>query len=70
MHCLEMSEDGMKVAQYEADYSEMDGYEKEAQAASLLDELEISSEFHEQQMSQLEANQKIKVLLGQTVWRT
>ena len=65
----EMSEeDGMKVAQYEADYSEMDGYEKEAQAASLLDELGISSEFHEQQMSQLEANQKIKVLLGQALF--
>ena len=65
----EMSEeDGMKVAQYEADYSEMDGYEKEAMAASLLDELGIPSEFHEQQMSQLDANQKIKVLLGQALF--
>ena len=61
-------EDGLKVAQYEADYSEMDGYEKEAQAASLLDELGISSEFHEQKMSQLDANQKIKVLLGQALF--
>merc|ERR1711991_1009810 len=40
----EMSEDdGLKVAQYEADYSEMDGYEKEADAASMLDELGIDS---------------------------
>ena len=65
----EMSEeDGMKVAQYESDYSEMDGYEKEAMAASLLDELGIPNEFHEQKMSQLDANQKIKVLLGQALF--
>ena len=48
----EMSEDdGMKVAQYEADYSEMDGYEKEAMAASLLEELGIKNELHEQKMN-------------------
>ncbi len=65
----EMSEeDGMKVAQYEADYSEMDGYEREAMAASLLEELGISNEHHELKMSQLEANQKIKVLLGQALF--
>ena len=65
----EMSEeDGLNVAQYEADYSEMDGYEKEAQAASLLDELGIPTEYHEQKMSQLDANQKIKVLLGQALF--
>ena len=48
-------EDGMKVAQYEADYSEMDGYEKEAMAGSMLNELGIPNEFHEQLMSQLDA---------------
>ena len=40
----EMSEEeGMQVAQYEADYSEMDGYEKEADAASMLNEIGIEN---------------------------
>ena len=65
----EMSEeDGMKVAQYEADYSEMDGYEKEAMAGSMLNELGIPNEFHEQLMSQLDASQKLRVLLGQSLF--
>ncbi|MGA0242423.1 MAG: ATP-binding cassette domain-containing protein [Candidatus Marinamargulisbacteria bacterium] len=61
-------EDGMKVAQYEADYSDMDGYEKEAKAGSVLNELGIPTECHEQKMSQLDANQKLKVLLGQALF--
>lgn len=61
-------EEALKVAQYEADYSDMDGYEKEAKAASLLDELGISSVYHDNKMNQLDANQKVKVLLGQALF--
>ena len=65
----EMSEeDGLKVAQYEADYSEMDGYEKEANAGSMLNELGISSEFHELKMNQLDSSQKLRVLLAQALF--
>jgi ATPase subunit of ABC transporter with duplicated ATPase domains len=65
----EMSEaDGMAVAQYEADYNDMDGYEKEAQAASLLDELGIPNDYHMQKMNQLDASQKVRVLLGQALF--
>lgn len=65
----EMSEeDGMMVAQYEADYGELDGYEKEAQAASMLDELGIASDAHERTMSQLDSGQKVRVLLAQALF--
>ena len=61
-------EDGLKVAQLEADYGEMDGYEKEANAASLLQEIGIETDLHELKMSQLDASQKVRVLLAQALF--
>ena len=61
-------EDGLKVAQLEADYGEMDGYEKEANAASLLQEIGIDTDLHELNMNQLDASQKVRVLLAQALF--
>ena len=65
----EMSEEeGMQVAQHEADYAEMDGYEKEANAASMLEELGIATNLHESLMSQLDASEKVRVLIAQALF--
>ena len=61
-------EDGMKVSELEGEFGEMDGWNAEADAAKLLTDLGISTELHDHAMKQLEASQKIRVLLAQALF--
>ena len=61
-------EDGHRAAELEDLLAEMDGYEAESNAASLLNGLGIGTEFHETLMKDLEGGQKVRVLLAQALF--
>ncbi|GGB06186.1 ATP-binding cassette domain-containing protein [Macrococcus hajekii] len=61
-------EDGMRAAELEGDFGEMGGWTAESDAQVLLSGLGIKEEFHDKQMSELENNQKVKVLLAQAIF--
>ena len=61
-------EDGIRAAELEGEFAEMNGWNAEADAASLLSGLGISADLHDKQMSELENNQKVKVLLAQSLF--
>ena len=58
-------EDGIRAAELEGEFAELDGWEAEPEAAVLLQGLNIPEELHQQKMSELTAGQKIKVILAQ-----
>ncbi len=65
----EMSEeDGMKVADLETEFAEMDGYTAESRAGELLVEAGIPESSHWGLMSQLPPGQKLRVLLMQALF--
>ena len=61
-------EDGVKAAELESEFAEMNGYDAEFQAAQLLNALEIGDEWHYSLMSELDAKQKVRVLLAQALF--
>lgn len=61
-------EDGLRAAELEGRFAEMDGWNAESEAAQLLQELGISEELHSVKMSELTEGQKVKVLLGQALF--
>lgn len=60
--------DGLRVSELETKFAEMNGWDAEAEAAKLLEELGIKDEFHQWKMKQLEATQKVHVLLAQALF--
>ena len=61
-------EDGVKAAELESEFAEMNGYDAEYQASQLLNALEIGEEYHYMTMSELDAKQKVRVLLAQALF--
>lgn len=61
-------EDGIRAAELEGEFAELNGWEAEPEAAVLLQGLNIPEELHHQQMSELTGGQKVKVLLAQTLF--
>ena len=61
-------EDGLRVSELEGKFNEMDGWNAESDAAKLLSDLGIPEEMHKVNMKQLEASQKIRVLLAQALF--
>lgn len=61
-------EDGIKVAELEAQFAELDGWQAESSAASLLNELGIDNSLHYQKMSELTGSEKVRVLLAQALF--
>ncbi|MDO5127384.1 MAG: ATP-binding cassette domain-containing protein [Eubacteriales bacterium] len=61
-------EDGIRASELEAEFAEMDGWNAEADAATLLNGLGVETEFHYKQMSELDGNLKVKVLLAQALF--
>ncbi len=54
-------EDGIKASELEAEFAAMDGWEAESDAATLLNGLGIPVDIHSKKMSELPANEKIKI---------
>ena len=61
-------EDGIRASELEAEFAEMDGWNAESDAATLLNGLGIDTEYHYTMMSDLDGNMKVKVLLAQALF--
>ena len=61
-------EDGVRAAELEAEFAEMDGWDAESNAAMLLNGLGIETDLHYAQMADLDGNQKVKVLLAKALF--
>ncbi|MBQ8956321.1 MAG: ATP-binding cassette domain-containing protein, partial [Lachnospiraceae bacterium] len=61
-------EDGMRAAELEGEFAEMNGYEAESDAESLLNGLGIGTELHYSLMGDLAGSEKVKVLLARALF--
>ncbi|MBP3873593.1 MAG: ATP-binding cassette domain-containing protein [Lachnospiraceae bacterium] len=61
-------EDGIRVSELETEFAEMNGWEAESDAESLLNGLGIPGEEHHVLMKDLTGNQKVKVLLARALF--
>ncbi len=61
-------EDGIRASELEAEFADMNGWEAEADAASLLNGLGIETEHHFTLMKDMPGPQKVKVLLAQALF--
>ncbi len=62
------NDDGMRLGELEGVIGDEDGYTAEADAAILLDGLDIREELHERKMGELQGGQKVRVLLAQALF--
>jgi ATPase subunit of ABC transporter with duplicated ATPase domains len=60
--------DGIRSAELEAEFSDMNGYEVESEAAVLLNGLGIPEELRQKKMKELEGGDKVRVLLAQALF--
>ncbi len=60
--------DGEKAAELEAEFAEMDGWNAEVDAATLLNGLGVETEYHYMMMGELEDSLKVKVLLAKALF--
>jgi len=61
-------DDGIKASELEGEFGELNGWEAESEAASLLIGLGIKDELHTKKMAELSGNEKVKVLLAQALF--
>ncbi|MDO4318709.1 MAG: ATP-binding cassette domain-containing protein [Lachnospiraceae bacterium] len=61
-------EDGIKASELEGEFAQLNGWEAESDAATLLNGLGIETELHGKQMSELNGSEKVKVLLAQALF--
>ena len=61
-------EDGVKAAELEMAFAEMNGYEAESEAAQLLQNLGISEEQHYKLMADISNNEKVRVMLAKALF--
>lgn len=65
----EMTEaDGVKAAELESEFAEMDGWNAESDAATMLSNLGVSEDLHSKLMNELTGNQKVRVLIAQALF--
>ncbi len=60
--------DGLKLAELEGEFSEMDGWNAEPNAEALLNGLGVTAEHHNRLMAELSGPIKVKVLLAQALF--
>ncbi len=61
-------EDGIKAAELESDFAELNGWESESEASQLLAGLGIKEVLHNKKMKDLDGGQKVRVLLAQALF--
>lgn len=61
-------EDGIKVSHLEAEFAELDGWQADSLAASLLNDLGITNDLHYSLMKDLAGSEKVRVLLAQALF--
>ncbi|GAA4466893.1 ATP-binding cassette domain-containing protein [Nibrella saemangeumensis] len=60
--------DGNRAAELESEFAEMNGWDAESDAASLLSGLGIKEDLHQAQMADLNGSEKVRVLLAQALF--
>jgi len=60
--------DGIKASELEAEFAEMNGWETDSDASRILQGLGIGTALHEKKMSELNGQEKVKVLLAQALF--
>ena len=61
-------EDGIKASELEGEFGEMDGWNAETDAATLLNGLGVDTEYHDKIMGDLDGSMKVKVLLAKALF--
>jgi len=61
-------EDGIRASELEAEFANMNGWEAESEAATLLNGLGIEPDLHDKLMKELGGGEKVKVLLAQALF--
>ena len=61
-------EDGIRASELEAEFAEMDGWNAESDAATLLNGLGIDTDLHYSMMRDLNGSEKVKVLLARALF--
>ncbi|WP_342601020.1 ATP-binding cassette domain-containing protein [Psychrobacillus sp. FSL H8-0483] len=61
-------EDGMRAAELEGEFADLNGWEAESEAAILLQGLGIPDSMHQKKMAELTGSEKVKVLLSQALF--
>ena len=61
-------EDGIRASELEAEFADLNGWEAESDAATLLNGLGIDTSLHDRQMAELNGSEKVKVLLAQALF--
>ena len=61
-------EDGIRASELESEFAELNGWEAESEAETLLNALDIPAEYHGMRMGELDAKMKVKVLLAQALF--
>lgn len=61
-------EDGIKASELEGEFADLNGWEAESEASSLLQGLGIGTESHYKKVSELTGGEKVKVLLAQALF--
>lgn len=61
-------EDGVRAADLELKFAEMEGWEAESNAAQMLSNLGVPEALHEKQMSELSNNEKVRVMLAKALF--
>lgn len=61
-------EDGIRASELEGEFAEMDGWEAESNAATLLNGLGIDTDLHYSIMKDLNGNEKVKILLAKALF--
>ncbi len=60
--------DGIKASELEGEFAELDGWEAESDASSILQGLGVSTDLHDKNVSELSGGEKVKVLLAQALF--
>lgn len=61
-------EDGIRASELEGEFADLNGWEAESEAASLLQGLGVKTDIHEKLMKELQGGEKVKVLLAQALF--
>ncbi|HWS29969.1 MAG TPA: ATP-binding cassette domain-containing protein [Clostridia bacterium] len=61
--------DGIRLAELEGEFSELDGWNAESDAETILNGLGVTGEYHQMQMAELDGPRKVKVLLAQALFK-
>ena len=61
-------EDGIRASELEAEFADMDGWNAESDAATLLNGLGVDTEYHYMMMSEMTGPLKVKILLAQALF--